>query len=226
MQTVVAEPWFKVSDAGLVLEGPAFDRGGNLLFCDVFGRRVLRLTPDRRLSTVVGLDQLGPGGVAVHKDGRIFIAAMDLAKGIGSLLAVKPDGSGCGRSCRPRRATCQTTWFCGCYILLNVRWREYCRNGESLGGPMARRAKPTGRLALCALTYLLCATGIGIGLTGCVVPGTSTFVMKPERIVPPPSQKIARPAASDGSEQNSRGEPRRELVFPKTSDLPSPRVKK
>jgi len=95
---------------------------------------------------------------------------------------------------------------------------------------MARRAKPTGRLtgrlALCALTYLLCATGIGIGLTGCVVPGTSTFVMKPERIVPPPSQKIARPAASDGSEQNSRGEPRRELVFPKTSDLPSPRVKK
>src|SRR4051812_24409486 len=26
LQTVVAEPWFKVSDEGLVLEGPAFDR--------------------------------------------------------------------------------------------------------------------------------------------------------------------------------------------------------
>ena len=94
LQTVVAEPWFKVSDEGLVLEGPAFDRDGNLLFCDVSGRRVLRLTPDRRLSTVVGLDKLGPGGIAVHKDGRIFIAAMDIAKGIGSVLAVKPDGSG------------------------------------------------------------------------------------------------------------------------------------
>ena len=113
-----------------------------------------------------------------------------------------------------------------CYILLNVRCQEYCRSGESLGGPMARPAKPTGRSALCGLPYLLCATGIGIGLTGCVVPGMSTFVMKPERIVPPPSQKIAQPAASDGSEQNSKGEPRRELVFPKMSDLPSPRVKK
>ena len=94
LQAVVAEPWFKVADAGLVLEGPAFDRDGNLLFCDVSGRRVLRLTPDRRLSTVVTLDQLSPGGLAVHKDGRIFIAAMDITKGIGSVAAVGPDGSG------------------------------------------------------------------------------------------------------------------------------------
>src|SRR4051812_11464882 len=78
LQAVVAEPWFKVSDEGLVLEGPAFDRDGNLLFCDVSGRRVLRLTPDKRLSTVVSLDRLAPGGLAVHKDGRVFIAAMDL----------------------------------------------------------------------------------------------------------------------------------------------------
>jgi hypothetical protein len=27
-QAVVAEPWFKVSDEGLVVEGPAFDRDG------------------------------------------------------------------------------------------------------------------------------------------------------------------------------------------------------
>lgn len=94
LQAVVAEPWFKVSDAGLVLEGPAFDRDGNLLFCDVTGGRVLRLTPDRRLSTVVGLDRLAPGGLAVHGDGRIFIAALDLTRGIGAVLAVRPDGSG------------------------------------------------------------------------------------------------------------------------------------
>ncbi len=94
LQAVVAEPWFKVSDEGLVLEGPAFDRDGNLLFCDVSGRRVLRLTPDRRLSTLVSLDQLGPGGVAVHKDGRIFIAAMDIARGTGAVMAMEPDGSG------------------------------------------------------------------------------------------------------------------------------------
>ena len=94
LQTVVAEAWFKVSDEGLVLEGPAFDRDGNLLFCDVSGRRVLRLAPDKRLSTVVSLDQLGPGGLAVHKDGRVFIAGMVLTKGVGSIIAVEPDGSG------------------------------------------------------------------------------------------------------------------------------------
>ncbi|MBL6080306.1 SMP-30/gluconolactonase/LRE family protein [Belnapia sp. T18] len=94
LQTVVAEPWFKVFDTGLVLEGPAFDRDGNLLFCDVGGGRVLRLTPDRRLSTVVRLDQLGPGGLAVHRDGRIFIAALDFAKSVGADVAVQPDGSG------------------------------------------------------------------------------------------------------------------------------------
>jgi lactonase len=40
LQTVVAEPGFKVSDEGLVFEGPAFDRAGNLLFCDVSGGRI------------------------------------------------------------------------------------------------------------------------------------------------------------------------------------------
>jgi lactonase len=94
LQTVVAEPWFKVSDEGRVLEGPAFDRDGNLLFCDVTGGRVLRLAPDKRLSTVVSTGNLGPGGLAVHKDGRIVIAAMDMSKGVGSIVAVKPDGSG------------------------------------------------------------------------------------------------------------------------------------
>lgn len=94
LQTIVAEPWFKVSDQGIVLEGPAFDRNGNLLFCDVSGQRVLRLTRDKRLSPVVHLDDVSPGGLAIHKDGRIFIAAMNLVKGTGLIVAVKPDGTG------------------------------------------------------------------------------------------------------------------------------------
>ena len=94
LQPAVAEPWFKVSREPMVLEGPAFERNGNLLFCDVSGGRVLRLTPDKRLSTVVGLNDVGPGGLAIHKDGRIFIAAMNLVRGTGLIIAVKPDGTG------------------------------------------------------------------------------------------------------------------------------------
>ena len=93
LQTVEAEPWYKVSRQGIVLEGAAFNRHGDLLFCDVSGRRVLRLPPDRRLSTVLTLNDVSPGGLAIHKDGRIFMAAMNLAKGTGSILAAKPDGT-------------------------------------------------------------------------------------------------------------------------------------
>lgn len=94
LQTVLAEPWFKVSHEPIVLEGPAFDRDGNLLFCDVSGRRVLRLTADNRLSTLVGLNDVAPGGLAIHKDRRIFIAGMNLVRGTGSIVAVEPDGTG------------------------------------------------------------------------------------------------------------------------------------
>jgi len=51
LQTVIAEPWFKVSEEPRVLEGPCFDRNGHLVFSDVYGGHVLRLTPDKQLST-------------------------------------------------------------------------------------------------------------------------------------------------------------------------------
>lgn len=93
LQTVVAEPWFEVSDEDIVLEGAIFDGDGNLLFCDVSGRRVLRLSSDKRLSTVIALEDFSPGGLAFHKDGRLFIAAMDQEKGRGTVVAVNPNGS-------------------------------------------------------------------------------------------------------------------------------------
>jgi lactonase len=54
---------------------------------------VLRLTPDKHLSVVVSEKQVSPGGIAIHKDGRIFVAAMNLVQGTGEIIAVKPDGA-------------------------------------------------------------------------------------------------------------------------------------
>ena len=93
LQTVVAEPWFKVSDKKMVLEGPAFDRDGDLLFCDVSESSVLRLTPDKHLSVVMSEKHMSPGGIAIHKDGRIFVAAINLVERTGDIAAVKPDGT-------------------------------------------------------------------------------------------------------------------------------------
>lgn len=92
LQTVIAAPWVKVSDGGIVLEGPAFARDGSLFLCDASGGRVLRLSPDRRLSTVLEMG-LKPGGIAIHRDGRLFVAALDIPNGLGSISAVRPDGS-------------------------------------------------------------------------------------------------------------------------------------
>ncbi len=93
LQTVVAEPWFKVSDEGLPLEGPSFERYGDLVLAEAKGGRVFRLTPDRKLTTVVPENKLSLGGLAVHRDGRIFGAGTgDMRRG--SIVAVQPDGSG------------------------------------------------------------------------------------------------------------------------------------
>ncbi|MCJ2046380.1 SMP-30/gluconolactonase/LRE family protein [Methylobacterium sp. J-078] len=92
LQSVVAQPWFKVSDEGIPLEGPSFDRAGDLLLTDAGTGRVLRLTPDRRLTTVVPANALNLGGLAIHGDGRIFAAGTGGFKR-GSIVSVGPDGS-------------------------------------------------------------------------------------------------------------------------------------
>ncbi|TNC13013.1 SMP-30/gluconolactonase/LRE family protein [Methylobacterium terricola] len=94
LATVVAEPWFKVSDQGLQLEGPSFDRDNNLIFLEVFGGRVFKLTPEKTLSTIVPPNKLAPAGIAIHKDGRLFVAGLGNFKDTGSVIAVNSDGSG------------------------------------------------------------------------------------------------------------------------------------
>ncbi len=54
------------------LEGPSFDRAGNLYFVDIPHGRVFRLTPAREFELVTEYDG-EPGGLKIHKDGRIFI---------------------------------------------------------------------------------------------------------------------------------------------------------
>ncbi|MFZ5526533.1 MAG: SMP-30/gluconolactonase/LRE family protein [Pseudomonadota bacterium] len=93
LQTVVAEPYFKVSDQFLQLEGPAFDRDGNLYFVEVFGGSVMKLTKDKKLSTIVPKNAYGSAGLAIHKDGRIFLAGLGNFKDTGVVMVFNPDGS-------------------------------------------------------------------------------------------------------------------------------------
>jgi gluconolactonase len=55
------------------LEGPSFDRDGNLLCVDVQAGRVYRISPNKHWSVLVEYDGI-PNGLKLHKDGRAFIA--------------------------------------------------------------------------------------------------------------------------------------------------------
>jgi gluconolactonase len=56
-----------------VLEGPSFDRDGNLWCVDIPNGRIFRVTPDGRFNLVAQYDGW-PNGLKIHQDGRIFIA--------------------------------------------------------------------------------------------------------------------------------------------------------
>lgn len=55
------------------LEGPSFDREGNLYVVDVAWGRIFRISPDARFEVVAEYDG-EPNGLKIHRDGRIFVA--------------------------------------------------------------------------------------------------------------------------------------------------------
>src|SRR5689334_24922134 len=69
--------WVDVNHPGTALdcflEGPAFDRAGNLYMVDIPYGRILRMSPAGEFD--VATEYGGwPNGIAIHQDGRIFIA--------------------------------------------------------------------------------------------------------------------------------------------------------
>jgi gluconolactonase len=55
------------------LEGPSFDRDGNLYCTDIPYGRIFRISPQGEFSIVVEYDG-EPNGLKIHRDGRIFVA--------------------------------------------------------------------------------------------------------------------------------------------------------
>ncbi|MCK6449383.1 MAG: SMP-30/gluconolactonase/LRE family protein [Alphaproteobacteria bacterium] len=62
-----------------LLEGPSFDRGGNLYCVDIPHGRIFRVDPGGAFETFVEYDGW-PNGLKLHRDGRIFVA--DYKRGI------------------------------------------------------------------------------------------------------------------------------------------------
>lgn len=90
--TITAQPWFKVTDEAWQLEGPAFDRQGNLLFVEVLGGQVLKVDTQGQLQVVVAKNARGSAGLAIHKDGRLFVAGLGNYVDTGNLTVYDANG--------------------------------------------------------------------------------------------------------------------------------------
>ena len=64
---------FRGRPLGSFLEGPSFDRNGNLYVVDIAHGRVLRVSEGGEFTVVADYDG-SPNGLKIHKDGRIFVA--------------------------------------------------------------------------------------------------------------------------------------------------------
>jgi len=61
------------TDVDFYIEGPSFDRDGNLYFTDVPHGRIFRMSPKGEIDLAAEYDG-EPNSCKIHKDGRIFIA--------------------------------------------------------------------------------------------------------------------------------------------------------
>ncbi|MGE0799566.1 MAG: SMP-30/gluconolactonase/LRE family protein [Lautropia sp.] len=69
--------WFfgkEAATAHSFLEGPAFDRAGRLWVVDIPFGRLFRISPDGRDWELAAEYDGEPNGLAIHRDGRVFIA--------------------------------------------------------------------------------------------------------------------------------------------------------
>lgn len=88
-KTGVKTTWADCNRGGVAvdsfLEGPSFDRQGNLYVVDIPFGRIFRISPDGSFELSCEYDGQ-PNGLKIHKDGRIFIA--DYKNGI---MVLDPD---------------------------------------------------------------------------------------------------------------------------------------
>lgn len=95
LPTIEAEPWVMLDGNGPFagLEGPAFDKESNLYVCHKAPRPdapegvIYRVTPEREISIFWRAGKLNPVGIAIHRDGRLFLACMT-----GEIAILSPDG--------------------------------------------------------------------------------------------------------------------------------------
>lgn len=91
LQTVFAEEWLTLPDVHGV-EGPVFEQDGKLLLSDLSGKRILRISKNKEISTLFHRNDISLGGLAIDQTGHIIIASLDIAQNKGAILSLDHEG--------------------------------------------------------------------------------------------------------------------------------------
>jgi lactonase len=84
---IEAEPWFQIDPGvGCLLEGPSFDREGNLFVTSPPKGLVFRITHQKQMKIIFDNKNVEVDGSAFHRDGRLFIVCLT-----GEILILNPD---------------------------------------------------------------------------------------------------------------------------------------
>jgi gluconolactonase len=131
-RTKWSDPNRQFAEVECFLEGPAFDRAGNLFIVDTAFQRIFRITPNGEWDLVVQYDGW-PNGMKFHRDGRLFVA--DYRRGI-MVLDVKTG------KIEPLVETAYSEGFKGCNDL------NFASNGDLYFTDQGQTgiADPTGRV--------------------------------------------------------------------------------
>ncbi|MFC1929147.1 SMP-30/gluconolactonase/LRE family protein [Chloroflexota bacterium] len=95
---IVGKTWLKVTNYAGGIEGPAFDRQGNLYFVlvggDKEGWKVFKVSPDKMITKIYRDKVSHFTSIKIHKDGRLFLCdANSGATKSGRVIAMNPDGT-------------------------------------------------------------------------------------------------------------------------------------
>ena len=76
VNTIIAEPWVKVTDdSNISLEGLAFDREGNLYVCSIYTGDIWKITPDKKVTIIPKDPRITEcASIDIHRDGRFSMS--------------------------------------------------------------------------------------------------------------------------------------------------------